>query len=416
MPTALPPGFTSSGNPPPCQAGLSESTVREVVMPLLLIVPWLALALFLIPTGWLYAQPPAAAPPPEVGVITLQPETLTLTTTLSGRAVAWRTAAIRPQVTGIILEQLFTEGHAVKAGDLLYRIDPALHQAAVDSARAAVARDGVRVATAQLKVDRGNRLLASTTLSQEAHDDLVAALKEARANLAVSEAALRRAEIDLNHTRITAPIAGIIGRSAVSVGALVNAHQDEALAVVRQLDPILVDLTQAGSDWLHSRRNLNDPQREPPTAPLSLILPDGHPLGQDGRLLFAETAVAESTGSVTLRALFPNPDGHLLPGMAVQAVVPEGVLPKALLVPQQGVTHDARGKPTALVVDADGKVQRRDITLERSVGNRWLVSTGLQPGDQLVVEGTQKARPGMPVRAVPASSLASPGNGKPSSP
>jgi len=359
------------------------------------------------------AAPPAggAPPPPEVGVVTLQTRAVVLTRELPGRVLAFRVAEVRPQVGGLIRERLFDEGATVQLGQALYRIDPSRYEAARDSAAAALERARAVYERARLKAQRYANLLQARGVSQEDHDDVQAALKEAAANVAVAEAELARATIDLDDTRVKAPIAGRIGRSTVTQGALVAANQEQALTTIRQLDPIHVDLTQASRDLLRLRRALQDGRmhRAADAAPrVTLILEDGSRYPQAGQLEFSEVAVDLNTGSVTLRALFPNPEHLLLPGMFVRAIIEEGVRPAALLVPQQGVTHDRRGRPTALVLNAENLVEQRVLITERAIGDDWLIEDGLQPGERVIVEGTQRARPGAPARAVEVAVAAPP--------
>ncbi len=358
------------------------------------------------------AQPPgagataAAPPPPEVGVVTLPAQSINLSTELAGRTVPYRIAEVRPRVSGIIQERLFTEGGEITAGQELYRIDRAIYQAAYDSAKAALARSQATLDRARLKSDRYARLAASKSVSQEDNDDTQAALKEAIASVAVDEAALERARIDLAYTRVDSPIAGRIGRSTVTQGALVTANQAEALATVQQLDPIYIDLTQSSSQLLQLRRALADGRLQRPegdAARVTLILEDGRVYAHSGHLESSEVTVDQATGTVTLRAIMPNPDRELLPGMFVRARLEEGVREGAILVPQQGVQRDRRGNPTALIVNAGGQVEERKIETERAIGDHWLVDSGLQAGERVIVEGTQKARPGAPVRVTDLS-------------
>ena len=347
--------------------------------------------------------PGGQMPPPEVGVITLATEPATLTAELVGRTTPFRIAEIRPQVGGIIKSRDYQEGSQVKAGDPLYLIDPARFEAARDSAEAALLRARATLERAEQKADRYADLLKSKGTSREQFDDAQAAMKEAQANLKVAEADLAKARIELDYTRLLAPIDGHIGRSAVTQGALVTANQELALATVQQLDPIYVDLTQSAAQLLRLRRDLEDGQlrRTPGELPkVTLTLEDGSPYPHAGRLEFAEVSVDQGTGTVTLRATFPNPDALLLPGMFVRAQVEEGLRPDALLVPQQAVQRDRQGQAQAMILTTEGVVEQRQVEVDRAQGNRWLVSAGLQPGDRLIVDGLQKARPGGPAKAV----------------
>jgi membrane fusion protein, multidrug efflux system len=346
---------------------------------------------------------PAAPPPPEVGTVTIVARPTTLTTELPGRTVPYRIAEVRPRVSGLIQDRLFTEGGEISAGQVLYQIDPAVYQAAYDSAEAALARSQATLDRARLKADRYALLAKSKAVSQEDNDDTQAALKEAVASVAVDQAALERARIDLAYSRVESPIAGRIGRSTVTQGALVTANQAEALATVQQIDPIYVDLTQSSTEFLKLRRALADGRLERPEgeqAKVTLILEDGRVHPHAGRLESSEVTVDQGTGTVTLRATVPNPEQELLPGMFVRARVEEGIRPDAVLVPQQGVQRDRRGNPIALVVNGEGMVEERKIETTRTIGDQWLIDAGLEPGDRVIVEGSQKARPGTQVRVM----------------
>jgi membrane fusion protein, multidrug efflux system len=349
------------------------------------------------------AVAPAAPPPPEVGTITIVARPTTLTTELPGRTVPYRIAEVRPRVSGLIQDRLFTEGGEISAGQVLYQIDPAVYQAAFDSAEAALARSQATLDRARLKADRYALLAKSKAVSQEDNDDTQAALKEAIASVAVDQAALERAQIDLAYSRVESPIAGRIGRSTVTQGALVTANQAEALATVQQIDPIYVDLTQSSTQLLKLRRALADGRLETPDgaqAKVTLILEDGRIHPHVGRLESAEVTVDQGTGTVTLRATVPNPDEELLPGMFVRAQVDEGIREDAILVPQQGVQRDRRGNPIALVVNDEGTVEERKLETSRTIGDQWLIEAGLHAGDRVIVEGSQKARPGAQVRVM----------------
>lgn len=345
---------------------------------------------------------PPAAPLPVVGVQEVRPQSLVLSAELAGRTAAYRVAEVRPQVTGLIVERTFQEGGDVEAGQTLYRIDPARYQAAYDSARSTLARDQAALTTARLKIKRYANLIKSKAVSQESYDEAKAALQQAQATVAVDEAALQAARIDLDYTQVSAPIDGRIGRSAVTQGALVTGNQTTALATIHQLDPIYVDVTQSSAELLRLKRAVSDGALQRPeglSAPVELILEDGSRYPHPGKLEFSEVSVDERTGSVTLRALFPNPDQQLLPGMYVRALVQEGVRNQAILVPQQAVSRDAAGQTSALVLNADDRVEQRMLTVSRALGNRWLVDAGLTAGDRLIVDGLQKVRPGSQARA-----------------
>ncbi|UVE19434.1 efflux RND transporter periplasmic adaptor subunit [Pseudomonas sp. LS44] len=331
---------------------------------------------------------------PTVGVITLQPQVFAQTSELPGRASAYRIAEVRPQVNGIILKRLFSEGSEVKAGQQLYQIDPATYQATFKSAQAAFK-------SAQALAGRYKELVADQAVSKQEYD-------EAEAARLRDEAALESAQINLRYTKVLAPISGRIGRSAVSEGALVNVGQSEAMATIQQLDPIYVDVTQSSKDILRLRKELasgNLQKIGKHGAKVKLVLEDGSLYGHEGTLEFSEVSVDPGTGSVVLRAVFPNPTHDLLPGMFVHAQLLQGVKEQAILAPQQGITRNVRGEPTALVVNADGVVERRDLQAEHTVGNQWLVSSGLNSGDQLITEGLQHVRPGDKVHVKAASNV-----------
>ena len=340
---------------------------------------------------------------PEVSVITIQNERVELSTELSGRVAASLTAEVRPQVGGIIQERLFTEGSDVKAGDVLYQIDPATYQAAYDGAKAALAKAEASLLPVKLKADRYKELLASEAVSGQDYDDAIAAQKLIEADIESAKAALETARINLDYTKVKAPISGRIGRSSVTNGALVMASQATALATIQQLDPVFVDVTQSSTEVLRLRRALESGQltNNERQATVMLTLDDGSRYPQPGVLKFSEAFVDESTGSVTLRTLFPNPKLTLLPGMFVRAALQEGVKDSAILVPQRGVTRNPQGGAMVMTVGADEKVEPRMIKTERTVGGNWLVDEGLKPGDRVILEGLQKARPGTPVKAVP---------------
>ncbi|WP_415923044.1 efflux RND transporter periplasmic adaptor subunit [Steroidobacter sp.] len=341
---------------------------------------------------------------PQVSTVVVQPQPVVLTTELPGRTSAVLVADVRPQVTGILQSRRFVEGSSVKAGDLLYQIDPATYQAAVDSAEAALAKAQATQHTTRLKAERYRELIAINAVSQQDADDADAALLQANAEVASAKAALTSARIDLAYTRVSSPISGRIGKSSVTAGALVTANQSSALATVQQLDPMYVDVTQSSNTVLRLKRAIADGQLGGATAKVKLLFDDGTAYPLEGKLQFSDVTVDANTGSVTLRAEFPNPKGELLPNLYVRAVVEEGTVSKALLIPQQAVSRDATGKPRAFVVDSDGKLQQRDLLTERAIGNQWLVTGGLQAGDVLVVSGQQKAQPGALVEATPYKS------------
>ncbi|MTI51845.1 MAG: efflux RND transporter periplasmic adaptor subunit [Alcanivorax sp.] len=342
-------------------------------------------------------------PPPEAGFITVESQPFTITNELPGRTTPYQIAEVRPQVTGIIEERLFEEGELVEAGEPLYRIDSRLYKADVASARANLASAQATLKSTRLRAERFDKLLAMNAVSQQEYDEAQAALGETQAQVDAARAALETARINLDYTTLEAPISGRIGRSTVTAGALVTANQTQALATIRQLDPIYVDVTQSNQELRRLREALESGRLEKvgeDKARVTLLLQDGSPYKQDGTLQFSEFAVDESTGAVTLRALFPNPEGDLLPGMFVRARLPQGTRSDAILVPQKGIARDPTGQATAMVIGAEDKVESRQVTTERAVGNQWLVSDGLNKGDRLIIEGLQKIRPGATVTPV----------------
>ena len=348
---------------------------------------------------------------PQVGVVTLKTQSVALSSELPGRTAAYRIAEVRPQVSGIVQKRLFTERGEVAAGQQLYQIDPALYQAEVDSRRAALARVQAQLKTATLLVQRYKPLVDTRAVSRQAYDDAVAARDQASADVLAAKAALDTARINLVYTKVLAPIGGIIGRSNVTEGALVTANQSAAVAAVQQIDPIYVDVTQSSVQLLRLKSALDSGllQREAgeQSARVTLTLEDGTQYDQDGKLQFSEVTVDPGTGSVLLRAVFPNPQRKLLPGMFVRARLAEGVASEGLLVPQRGVTRNQRGLPTALVVNAENKVELRTLKTDRAIGDQWLVSSGLAAGDRVIVEGLQSVRPGAEVKAAEWSPPAS---------
>jgi membrane fusion protein, multidrug efflux system len=339
----------------------------------------------------------------EVGAVTIRAERAVLTTELPGRTSAFLVAEIRPQVNGIIQKRLFEEGSDVKAGSTLYQIDPAPYMAAFDQAKAALAVAESKVPSARSRVERYKNLIAIHAVGEQDYDDAVAALGTAEAGAASARAAMENARINLEYTPIKSPISGRVGRSSVTVGALVNAYQGSPLAVVQQMDPIYVDLIQSSAEILRLRRKIESgrlTQDKEAWRKVKLLLEDGTPYPLDGTLKFRDITVDPSTGSVTLRAVFPNPDNVLLPGMFVRAVVEEGVNEQALFVPQQGVSRDTKGNPVSMIVNEKGTVEQRLIEVDRVIGDKWLVTKGLAVGDRVIVEGLQKVRPGASVKVV----------------
>lgn len=341
---------------------------------------------------------------PEVAVVTVQPERVTLTTDLPGRVSAHLIAEVRPQVSGIIQKRLFTEGSDVRAGETLYQIDPATYEAAYAAARAALARAEGNVVSIRSRAQRYRELAPANAVSKQDLDDVLAVLAQAEAEIEANKAATEAARINLAYTNVKAPIAGRIGKSNVTVGALVTANQPNPLSVIQQLDPIYVDATQSSASLLQLKRNLSsgrikDGGKE--GTKVKLLLEDDTPYQGEGTLKFSDVTVDPSTGSLTLRMIFPNPRHILLPGMYVRAVIQEGVVAGVILAPQQGVSRDPKGNPVALIVNGENKVEPRLLTLDRAIGNKWLVLSGLKAGDRVIVEGLQKVRPGVPVKVVP---------------
>lgn len=331
---------------------------------------------------------------PKVGVVVLQAEPFELISELPGRTAAYRVAEVRPQVSGIIQKRLFAEGSEVKGGDQLYQIDPAVYEANLQSARAGVL-------SSRSLAERYATLVKQEAVSRQQYD-------EARAASLQADAALKQAEIDLRYTKVLAPISGRIGRSAASEGALVTSGQANELATIQQIDPIYVDVVRSAREMLNLRREMDAGQLQmagDDAARVTLTLEDGSQYEHAGQLEFSEVSVDASTGSVTLRAVFPNPERLLLPGMFVRAQLVSGQKAEAILAPQQGVTRNPRGEPVAMVVNGQGQVEQRVLSAERTVGDRWLVSAGLQAGDQLITEGLQFIRAGDEVEVVPASNV-----------
>jgi membrane fusion protein, multidrug efflux system len=338
------------------------------------------------------------SPPPEVGVVTLHPQPVTITIDLPGRLAAYRVAEVRPQVSGVIVKRLFTEGSEVKAGQQLYQIDPAPFQANLESAQASLARARATLKSAALLTQRYKPLAEAHAVSQQNYDNAIAAESQAQADIASAKAAVDTARINLAYTRMFSPISGRTGRSSVTEGALVDANQRTALVVVQQLDPIFVDVTQPSTMLLRLQREIANGQMKnvgEGQARAQLILEDSTRYEQAGKLQFAEVAVDAGTGSVTLRAVFPNPRHILLPGMFVHEQLEEGVNEQGLLVPQRAITHNSRGEATTMVVGADNTVSTRVIKTERAVGDQWLVSDGVAAGDRVIVAGLQRLGSGV---------------------
>ncbi|MBZ7501049.1 multidrug efflux RND transporter periplasmic adaptor subunit AcrA [Klebsiella michiganensis] len=338
---------------------------------------------------------------PEVGIVRLKSAPLQITTELPGRTSAYRVAEVRPQVSGIILKRNFTEGSDIQAGVSLYQIDPATYQATYESAKGDLAKAQAAANMDQLTVKRYQKLLGTKYISQQDYDTAVATAQQSNAAVVAAKAAVETARINLAYTKVTSPISGRIGKSAVTEGALVQNGQTTALATVQQLDPIYVDVTQSSNDFLRLKQELANGklQQENGKAKVELVTNDGLKYPQNGTLEFSDVTVDQTTGSITLRAIFPNPDHTLLPGMFVRARLEEGVNPDALLVPQQGVTRTPRGDASAMVVGEGDKVEVRQITATQAIGDKWLVTEGLKTGDRVIITGLQKVRPGVQVKA-----------------
>ncbi|HEY8966357.1 MAG TPA: efflux RND transporter periplasmic adaptor subunit [Candidatus Methylacidiphilales bacterium] len=376
--------------------------------PFFLLLAALGVAAFLAGCNDAAKQQAAPPPPPpaEVSVVTLKAQSVTLTTDLAGRTSPYEIAEVRPQVGGVLQDRLFEEGAEVAAGQPLYQIDPAPYKAALDNATASRDRAKATIESSRNLARRNQNLVNAGAVSKQEAEDAAATQHQAEADLAAAEAAVRTAQINLDYARILSPIAGRTGRSLVTKGALVTANQANALVVIQRLDPIYVDIVQPSAQLLRLRRAVDSGAIKSGgdgSAAADLLLEDGSDYGLQGKLQFSEVTVDEGTGSVTLRAVFPNPKRLLLPGMFVHARIREGVAENALLVPQRAVTYNPKGDATAMVVDGDGKAALRVVKIDRAVGNAWLVhpgpDSGLQAGDRVIVEGLQKAPPGAPVHA-----------------
>ncbi len=334
---------------------------------------------------------------PQVTVYVVKSAPLAVTTELPGRTDAYRVAEVRPQVSGIILQRNFTEGSDVNAGDSLYQIDPATYQAAFDSAKGELAKAEAAANIAHLTVKRYLPLVGTQYVSRQEYDQAVANAQQADASVMAAQAGVETARINLAYTKVSSPINGRIGKSTVTEGALVTNGQATALATVQQLDPIYVDVTQSSTDFMQLQQS--SLQKGQGTRTVQLLMENGQPYPLKGTLQFSDVTVDESTGSITLRAVFPNPQHRLLPGMFVRARIDEGIQPDAILVPQQGVTRTPRGDATVLVVDEQNKVESRTVVAPQAIGDRWLVTQGLKNGDRVIVSGLQKVRPGVAVVA-----------------
>lgn len=346
-------------------------------------------------------HPQAQAPQVSVHIVKSAP--LAVTTELPGRTDAFRVAEVRPQVSGIILHRNFTEGSDVKAGESLYQIDPATYQAAYDNAKGELAKAQAAAAIARLTVKRYLPLVGTQYVSRQEYDQAVATAQQADASVVAAQAGVESARINLAYTKVTSPIGGRIGKSSVTEGALVTTGQSAALATVQQLDPIYVDVTQSSSDFMRLKQT--SLQKGDGTRSVELLMESGQPYPLKGTLQFSDVTVDESTGSITLRAIFPNPQHMLLPGMFVRARIDEGMQPNAILVPQQGVTRTPRGDATVLVVNDKNQVETRTVVAPQAIGDRWLVTEGLKNGDRVIVSGLQKVHPGVSVVATPDTAV-----------
>ena len=361
-----------------------------------------AIVLFLVSCD----KPQAPSPqkgPTQVGIFIVKSQKVSITSELSGRTSPYKIADVRPQINGIVLQKLFREGADVKAGEILYQIDPALYTANYESAQANLAKAQASLVTVKAKAERYSDLIKINAVSKQDYDDADAMLKQVAADVAANKAAVDAARINLEYTRITSPISGRTGISTVTSGALLTANQNVALTTVQQLDPIYVDVIQSSAELNRMKHALESgivKRAGPDAAKAKLLLDDNVSYPLEGKLELSDVTVDQGTGTVTLRAVFPNPKHDLLPGMFVRAILEEGVNEQGILVPQQGVTHDVRGNATALVLGADGKVELRVLELGDALADKWVVKSGLKVGDQLIVDGLQKIKPGATAQAV----------------
>lgn len=375
--------------------------MRQIVK----IASVISVALWITACGQKTDQSQGASAPKsvEVGVMELVSQPQTILVELPGRSKAYMEAEVRPQVSGIITERGFIEGRNVEKGQSLYQIDPSTYKAVVISAEADLARANASLVSAKAKAARFEKLIKTNAVSQQDFDEADALYKEALASVTVAKAAIHTAKINLEYTQVQAPISGHIGMSNVTAGALVTANQTQILAKIQQLDPINVDIAQSSAQLLRLKAKLRDGQlKAADNAGVSLILEDGTTYGQKGLLQFAEVSVDEHTGSVILRAEFPNPEGLLMPGMYVRAVLNTGTDPQAILVPQKAITRNAKGQAIAMLVNGQSKVESRVVTTAEVIDNKWRITQGLAVGDTVIVEGLQKIRPGVTVTTVPA--------------
>ncbi|MCX6986126.1 MAG: efflux RND transporter periplasmic adaptor subunit [Lentisphaerae bacterium] len=368
-----------------------------------------ALAVFPAGCGRRGAVP--AMPPPEVSIITVKTEKIVLTTELPGRTTAYLVAEVRPQVGGIVQKRLFEEGTEVKEGDILYQIDPSLYQATYDRAKAELGKAEAKIIPLKNKYERHKVLIESKAISQQDFDNTVSDFNTGVAEIQVCKAAVDTARINLEYTKVVAPISGRIGKSHVTVGALVTANHLFPLSTIQQLDPIYVDVTQSSANFLRLKRSVLQglvKSNNVKGAKVKLSYEDGSPYPLDGEMQFSDVSVDQSTGSYTLRIVFPNPDSALLPGMYVRAMVEEGIIEDAILVPHQAVTRNMRGEPAVFIADSADKVEIRKLSVDRSIGDNWLIKEGLRPGDRVIIEGVQMIRPGVQVKVIPFGAQATP--------
>jgi membrane fusion protein, multidrug efflux system len=358
---------------------------------------------------------PYARQAPQVTIVTLQPQAVTLTRELPGRTSAYLVAEVRPQVSGIVKQRLFTEGALVKAGQPLYELDDAPYRAAFNNSKAALQKAEATVEAARLTAKRDADLIKIDAVSQQDNDNAVSTWRQAEADVVAAQAAVESAAVNLAYAHIVSPISGRIGKSSVTQGALVTQNQTNAMATVQQLDPIYEDVNQSSSEWLQLRQDIDSGRVEANAAgtQAKIVLENGTDYGHDGRLQFADVTVDPTTGEFLLRAIVPNPDHLLMPGMYVRAVLSEGVMPKGLLAPQQGIARDPKGNATAFVVDSQNKVESRQVKVARTIGDKWLVEEGLSPGDRLIVEGVQKVQPGVQVQPVEEAASTNSSGGEP---
>jgi membrane fusion protein (multidrug efflux system) len=364
----------------------------------------LAAALVVAGCGKKPGRPPGGMTP-QVAVVTLRSQPVTLTRELAGRVSAYLVAEVRPQVSGIVKRRFFTEGGTVKEGEALYELDDAIYRAQYNSARATLQKAQATQEAARLTANRAAEMVKVDAVSAQDNDNAIAALRQAEADVAAAQASLDSTAVNLAYAHIVSPISGRIGKSSVTQGALVTADQSAALATVQQLDPIYVDVNQSSSEWLQLKQDIDAGrvQAGAAGAPTKIVLENGEAYAVEGKLQFTDVTVDPTTGNFLLRVIVANPNQVLMPGMYVRAVIGEGVIPQGTLAPQRAITRDPKGGATALLVNRDGKVELRDVKVSRTIGDQWLVADGLAAGDRVIVEGVQKVRPGMAVTTVEAA-------------